>query len=274
MADEGPDGGTGEGRDEVAEQELEREPERERAQEDGVRQSNGATSPAGGAARAESSWPSTSGGLGDDREADDLNSTDVDLLKRVWRNEKEAPEILRYEAQLVERVQEQILLMEENIAALSTEISDELMLSLYRMDVNRALFLLRSYLRTRLSKIEQFPIHIVSTPEVSEKLSESELEYAFRYGEALAKHFEQTVLNRLPEEYTSMSKQYTSSEEGDMIPKPQLDTFVFCKSKGTIGAFQLDDKGDETVDLMKDDLHILRYRPVRRLLEENKIELI
>jgi hypothetical protein len=33
-------------------------------------------------------------------------------------------------------------------------------------------------------------------------------------------------------------------------------------------------RGDETVDLMKDDLHILRYKPVRSLLESSKIELI
>lgn len=41
----------------------------------------------------------------------DVGSSDVEILKRVWRNEKAAPDILPYEARLIERVHEQILLM-------------------------------------------------------------------------------------------------------------------------------------------------------------------
>lgn len=36
--------------------------------------------------------------------------TDVERLKRAWRNEKAAPEILQFEADLVERAREQIQL--------------------------------------------------------------------------------------------------------------------------------------------------------------------
>ena len=39
---------------------------------------------------------------------------DVEVLKRVWRNEKAAPEILGYETLLVGRVREQITLMVQN----------------------------------------------------------------------------------------------------------------------------------------------------------------
>ncbi|BBM96841.1 GINS complex subunit 4 [Marchantia polymorpha subsp. ruderalis] len=233
--------------------------------------------PAGAGARDEEDL--VDGGIGDvdgldDVGADELRS-DVDLLLRVWQNEKCAPEILPYEATLVERVREQIQLMEENIEAFATEIKDDLMLSLYRMDVNRTLFLLRSYLRARLHKIERFPIHIVDNPELWDRLSEHEQEYTNKYCEILAKHFEKTVLIRLPDQYGSMLKQTSlASEENDMITQPQLNTFVFCRSRGAIGSFQLDDKGDEAVDLMTDDLYILRYKPVRKLLVTDKIELI
>ncbi|KAK8968057.1 hypothetical protein KSP40_PGU022797 [Platanthera guangdongensis] len=37
--------------------------------------------------------------------------SDVDLLKRAWRNEKAAPEILHFEAGLVQRAREQIQLL-------------------------------------------------------------------------------------------------------------------------------------------------------------------
>lgn len=201
-------------------------------------------------------------------------SSDVELLQRVWRNEKAAPEILPYEKLLVDRIREQILLMEDTLPTFAGETSDELKLSMYRMDIDRTMFLLRAYLRIRLLKIEQFAMHILRTEELWERLSEQEQDYAQRYIDTLQKHMEQSVLSKLPFGYQSMLRQATSSEEDDMIPEPQLDTFVFCRSKGPVGSLQLDDKGDEVVDLMADDLYILRYRPVRRLLETDRIELV
>ena len=38
-------------------------------------------------------------------------TTDVELLRRAWRNEKAAPEILRFDSPLVSRVREQIQLL-------------------------------------------------------------------------------------------------------------------------------------------------------------------
>lgn len=40
-----------------------------------------------------------------------LSTTDVELLKRAWRNEKAAPEILPFQSDLIARVREQIELM-------------------------------------------------------------------------------------------------------------------------------------------------------------------
>ncbi|KAF3594699.1 hypothetical protein DY000_02025682 [Brassica cretica] len=86
-----------------------------------------------------------------------LSSTsDVELLKRAWRNEKAAPEILPYEGDLVERAKGQIELVEENIDAYVENGIDPLVVSLYQMDLDRTQFLLRSYLRVRLLKVCSF----------------------------------------------------------------------------------------------------------------------
>ncbi|XP_020596513.1 DNA replication complex GINS protein SLD5 isoform X1 [Phalaenopsis equestris] len=166
--------------------------------------------------------------------------TDVDLLKRAWRNEKAAPEILQFEAGLVQRVREQIQLLEETVEEFTENRSDDLVVSLYQMDLDRALFLLRSYLRIRLQKIEKYMIHISKT-NLWNRLSEQEQRFAKRCIDIMENHLEQTVLSRLPYGYQSMLKQSISSEEDDMVPEPQLDTFVFCKAKNNVGAFQLDD---------------------------------
>lgn len=171
---------------------------------------------------------------------DDLPN-DVEVLKRVWRNEKSAPEILAYESLLVERVQEQIALMEENLTAYAESL-DDMMLSIFEMDVNRLMFLLRAYLRIRLSKIEKFALHIMRTAELWDRLSPREQEYAQKFVDILSKHMHDSVLGKLEKAYDSMMKQAASSEENDMIVEPQLDTFVFCQSKTAVGSFQLDDK--------------------------------
>lgn len=198
---------------------------------------------------------------------------DVEVLKRLWRNEKSAPEILAYEALLVERVQEQVNLMEDNLAAYSANL-DDMMLSIFDMDVNRLLFLLRAYLRIRLSKIERFAIHISLTAELWDRLSEQEQAYAQYFVDVLSKHMHSSVLGKLEKAYESMVKQAASSEENDMIVAPQLDTFVFCRSISAVGSFELGNKGDEAMDMMPGDLYILRYRPVRGLLATDRIELV
>ncbi|XP_010914588.1 DNA replication complex GINS protein SLD5 isoform X2 [Elaeis guineensis] len=220
-------------------------------------------------------------GSGSERWSEDLETevamamgtTDVELLKRAWRNEKAAPEILQFEAALVLRAREQIQLLEETVEEFTENGVDDLVVSLYQMDLDRSLFLLRSYLRIRLQKIEKYMIHISKT-NLWNRLSEQEQRFAKRCTDIMEKHLEQSVLSRLPYGYQSILKQSISSEEDDMVPEPQLDTFVFCKTKHAVGAFQLDDTGDEIVDLVADDLYVLRYKSIRGLVESGRIDLV
>ncbi|KAH8500965.1 hypothetical protein H0E87_015980 [Populus deltoides] len=82
-----------------------------------------------------------------------ISTTDVELLKRAWRNEKAAPEILQFESSLVQRIKEQIELAEQNVEISEANNIDPLTVSLYQMDLDRTQFLLRSYLRVRLQKV-------------------------------------------------------------------------------------------------------------------------
>ncbi|MED6119675.1 GINS complex subunit [Stylosanthes scabra] len=134
-----------------------------------------------------------------------LSTTDVELLKRAWRSEKAAPEILRYDTDLVSRLTEQIQLMEETVEEKSTSGADPLSLSLYQMDLDRTLFLLRSYLRVRIQKIEKYMFHIRKTDELWNRC----------IGD-LKQHLEESVLSKLPENYQSVEKQSVISEEDDM----------------------------------------------------------
>ncbi|KAF9674288.1 hypothetical protein SADUNF_Sadunf10G0111900 [Salix dunnii] len=134
-----------------------------------------------------------------------ISTTGVELLKSAWRNEKSAPEILLFEASLFQRIKEQIELASANDM-------DPLTVSLYRMDFGCNSILLRSYLRVRLQKIESSCVLLWCTND-------------------LGKHFDDTVLAKLPDNYQSILKQSITSEEDAMVPVPRPDTFLIRKAE-------------------------------------------
>ncbi|KAL5098389.1 hypothetical protein RYX36_002716 [Vicia faba] len=207
-----------------------------------------------------------------------LSTTDVELLKRAWRNEKAAPEILPFQSDLIARVREQIELMEETVEEKSTLGTDPLSVSLYQMDLDRTLFLLRSYLRIRILKIEKYMFHIQKTDELWNRLSKDEKFFTERCSDDLKKHLEESVLSKLPENYQSRERQSIISEEDDMIPEPRLDTFVLCRSKDYLTGIQL---GDGPVDdrsklfeMEAGVLYFICYKSIKPLVESGKIELL
>ena len=108
--------------------------------------------------------------------------------------------------------------------------------------LNRVKFLLRSYLRTRLQKIEAHVMHILRHDELAGRLSEKEVAFASSYTTALDQLFKQGVLDRLPAEYQSLLRQLEGrAEEGDeegkmdMVPEPDMDTYVFARALEDLG---------------------------------------
>ncbi|KAK9084376.1 hypothetical protein Scep_030847 [Stephania cephalantha] len=226
-------------------------------------------------------------------------TTDVELLKRAWRNEKAAPEILQFQHELVQRSREQVQLMtitvqmqlniftafdlavktfcggmmfkEETVEDFEQNGADPLTVSVYQMDLDRMQFLLRSYLRIRLQKIVKYAIHI-SKSEAWSRLSEQEQKFAKRCMDDMEKHLNQSVLSRLPYGYQSILKQSISSEEDDMVPQPHLDTYVFCKSRTPLGALQIAD-GEDPMDVLADFLYLFHYKSIRSFVESGQVDL-
>ncbi|KAM0988086.1 hypothetical protein ACFX13_012304 [Malus domestica] len=209
--------------------------------------------------------------------------TDVELLKRAWRQEKSAPEILQFESALVRRIVEQIQLMEETVEEFTDSGIDPLTVSLYQMDLDRTQFLLRSYFRIRLQKIEKYMFHIRDNAE--SRLSEKEKVFVERCCADLQTHLEKSVLLQLPSTYQSVFRQ-SSEKETDMVPRPHLDTFVVCKTKYYLGHIQLEDNADgesdssasqrpldEPFEMEPNVLYFVRYKAVKKFVEEGKIDL-
>eukprot|EP00245_Coleochaete_scutata_P015099 TRINITY_DN6608_c0_g1_i1.p1 TRINITY_DN6608_c0_g1~~TRINITY_DN6608_c0_g1_i1.p1 ORF type:complete len:212 (-),score=27.06 TRINITY_DN6608_c0_g1_i1:326-889(-) len=185
-----------------------------------------------------------------------------------------APEILPYEGVLVDGLSQGVAIMESWEAALSKDPVDLIKVEVYQMERHRVLFLLRSYLRMRIQKIEAHVLHYSANPELYQRLSEAEQQFADGYVDTMEGHFENAVLSKMPSKYESLMKQSETSDANDMIPTPRLDKFICCRSKCDIGTVLLSEDGRESIDIYRKDLYILCYQPVSNLLMVNKVELI
>ena len=78
-------------------------------------------------------------------------------------------------------------------------------ISLYQMEIDRVKYLLASYLRTRLRKIEKFVFHILGSEEEFSKLSSNEVAFASKYMEAVERHLKESCLDQIPDKFRGLS---------------------------------------------------------------------
>ncbi|KAJ1842314.1 GINS complex subunit, partial [Coemansia sp. RSA 2703] len=124
---------------------------------------------------------------------EDSEEDDVGILTRAWMNERNAPEILAYEGAALENSMELVDYQRQKMQGAATFVGNIL-----QMDVDRVRFLVRSYLRARLVKIEMHAKHYLAEPTYRERLSQAELEYARGFVELDVGHVRRSFLDQLP----------------------------------------------------------------------------
>ncbi|KAK7390539.1 hypothetical protein VNO78_25847 [Psophocarpus tetragonolobus] len=177
-----------------------------------------------------------------------IATTDVELLKRAWRNEKATPEILCYESHLVFRIKKQIKLVEENMEEKSNHHDSG--------DDNDSLL---------ISKIQKCLFNILKTDELLKRLSEEERNYAKTCEKDLNQHLEDIVLSKLPKNYESVP---------NTVLESQLDTLVLCRSKDYLTIELDDDDKLRLFEMEPDVLHFISYKPIKAHVKNGKIDLL
>ena len=87
-------------------------------------------------------------------------------LKRAWLAESNAPILLTFKSDAVERFSNLIEKRDAEIERREREANDSgdgtemLLANIGREELNRMKYVLRSYLRTRIEKIQRFPVHV------------------------------------------------------------------------------------------------------------------
>ncbi|OZJ04224.1 hypothetical protein BZG36_02965 [Bifiguratus adelaidae] len=214
--------------------------------------------------------------LGWYKENDVELNEDVQTITEAWVNERMAPEILPYHFEAIENLIETLDFQAENVShGLTQSVESKFVSMLYQTEMERIKFVIRSYLRTRLYKIEKFAVYFLSTPEYKSRLSPAEIEYAEKYKALLEHHFHTTFLQQLPVKQQSLNDE-SENPAASMIPKPDLDAAVFARVIEDIGEFQLESGSTqgEYLEMRQGDIYFLRYMDIKTLLETKRIKLL
>lgn len=231
---------------------------------------------------------------------------DFKQLMRLWRNERCSPELLSYPFllmnRMLRRVQEQMDHIEnvsmgfleeyEGLESASTP-NNKLQLLCMEAELERVKFVIRSYLRCRLNKVDKYMLYLRQLSDneddpsiipLNELLSGHELQYHEKHSAILLKLLNNSILKHMPPELQAINDTEGSVS---MVDEPNWNKFVFIYVKGfpndplleegesgklcyTVSISDL----NEDVELSVGGIYVMPYSVIRDLLMQEKIELI
>lgn len=126
------------------------------------------------------------------------------------------------------------------------------------MEAERVKYMLKSYLRTRLFKIERNLLYIVEKDQAS-LLSEDEMNYAWSiYDKGKKTLYNQVFLNKIP---SSLNPFKDDTVEDRLITKPNEQEFVFVRFHKDYEVYSLNIQID--IVIRKGNIYFLPYVAVR-----------
>jgi GINS complex subunit 4 len=202
-----------------------------------------------------------------EEEVEELSAGEVlSKLEEAWINEKNSPELLTPKMEMVECMLEQVSTMNENLDRLD---KGDIRISLFRMELSRIKFLLNSYLRTRLEKIQDnFFYYSQTNADNPSKLSKEEAEFLTKYQDSAGELFDDLCLRHL-------QGRFDIGKTGMKPPQPNLQSAVFIRVLQDIDGLEIRDGAgagrDDTIDLEAGEQHLVQYSAVSHLVEAGAV---
>ena len=125
------------------------------------------------------------------------------------------------------------------------------------MELERVKYLLKSYLRTRLFKVERYLLFLVEKDQAS-LLSDGEVAYAWALYEGKKELFRQLFLNKIPARMNPFERE---TVEDRLITRPNEQEFVFVRFLKEYDSYALNIQIQ--VQIKKDTVYFLPYVAVK-----------
>lgn len=160
----------------------------------------------------------------------------------------------------------QIVHMEQNLAQLHR---NDFRLIAHRMELARIKYIVSSYLRARLVKIERYTSDILAADDrrlpAERLLSAEERQFADAYAGNVAGHFKHIALRHMP-----LNLQEPSPAE---VVRPNVREHVFLRANVSVSSVVVG-RDDEEVDLVAGSRHIMPYNLAAELVLDGRVQLI
>eukprot|EP01134_Creolimax_fragrantissima_P005159 CFRG5159T1 len=194
-----------------------------------------------------------------EEDGDDDMQKELNSFKQALINEKATPEILMYQEDLVDDVIEQIKSQEENVKAAGTaNVANLFIAQLYMKEIERLRYLVSSYLRTRLWKLEANALFILQTEKLRNRLSDKEFEVIKKYATIERKVLDEAFLSLLPTDNLQRDPMITA------VP-PETNRPVFCK---VLRSVDVPIEDGEPLELIENDIVLTRYSFLSEIANE------
>lgn len=189
-----------------------------------------------------------------------IDTSEITNLITIWINEKTSPELLVFNDLMtivLQKLESQSLLLEN--------MSQERII--LQLEISRLEYIIKSYLRKRLEKIERFAFYY----EINEsfKLSSQEKDYLKEYLVITREYALESGLETFPKALHAFDD-YVGNLY--MISSPNLNQAVVCKVLENIGEVLINES--ESIYMEKDNIYILKYKTIQSLLDKGLVKLL
>ncbi|EFY90272.1 DNA replication complex GINS protein sld5 [Metarhizium acridum CQMa 102] len=188
---------------------------------------------------------------------------DLQALTRRWVAERSAPELLDWPSDgLFERVNDRIKAQIEKVEDMTGDMDPK---------TNFALIVLQTELERYKFLIDKHTLHYLSTQELRDRLSPTELAYATRHQALLHNHYLSSFLGSFPQQLQNLND---TAGNISMIDAPDLDTAVFIRMLKSADVHGDGTDADVTLPAEEGDVLILRWSSAKALVQDGDAELV
>ncbi|ENH61065.1 DNA replication complex GINS protein SLD5 [Fusarium oxysporum f. sp. raphani 54005] len=199
---------------------------------------------------------------------------DLQALTRLWVAERSAPELLEWPTDgLFERVNARIKSQIEKVEDMTGDMDPKTNFALIviQTELERYKFLVRSFLRARMAKIDKHTLHYLSTQELRDRMSPTEAAYATRHQALLHNHYLSSFLASFPQQLQNLND---TAGNISMIDSPDLDTAVFVRMLRDKDVYGKGTDDDITLPAKNGDVLILRWSSAKHMVDVGDAELV